>query len=393
MSLSATGGIQSGVFFMNGDAACAEGAICAGCRFSAGYPITPSTEIVENLARRFPLVGGLFVQMEDEIASSIAILGAAWGGAKALTVSSGPGISLMMEHLGFAAMTETPCVIVNVQRGGPSTGLPTLPAQQDVMQAKWGSHGDYQIIALAPSSPQEAFDQTIRAFNLSERYRTPVIMLMDEVVGHMLEKVVIPPIGEITIEPRRYTTKKPGEYLPYEVTPDGVPPMAPVGRGYRFHVTGLTHDERGYPVMTAEAQHKLLTRLRRKITDARDALADFALSDGPCRVLVLSYGITTRIAQKAVDDANERGIPTGHLKLKTIWPFPGSALRAVIREHGVQAVVVPEINLGQLVLEVERVAGCLAKVFSVPHAGGSVHDPENILAVIEEASRAIKDSR
>jgi 2-oxoglutarate ferredoxin oxidoreductase subunit alpha len=391
--LQSTQGILEGVQFINGDNACAEGTICAGCRFAAGYPITPSTEIVEHLARRFPLVGGLFVQMEDEIASSIAIIGAAWGGAKAMTVTSGPGMSLMMEHIGFAAMTETPCVFVNVQRGGPSTGLPTLPAQADVMQARWGSHGDYQIIALAPSSPQEAFDLTIRAFNLAEQFRTPVILLMDEAVGHMLERVVIPPLSRIEITERRYTKKKPGEYLPYEVTEDLVPPMAPVGHGYRYHMTGLTHDERGYPVMSAECQDRLLGRLRRKILAYEEkGMAEVEIKSddgGKYPVLVISYGITTRIAQRAVEDAGEGGIRAGHLQLRTIWPFPEKAIRKVIGERGVKAVVVPEINLGQLVLEVERVAGCDAKVHHVPHAGGSVHEPERISAVIESAYREV----
>ena len=380
-------GVLEGVHFINGDNACAEGAICAGCRFAAGYPITPSTEIVEHLARRFPFVGGLFVQMEDEIASSIAIVGASWGGAKALTVSSGPGISLMMEHVGFAAMTETPCVIINVQRGGPSTGLPTLPGQQDVMQARWGSHGDYQIIALAASSPQEAFDLTIRSFNLSEEYRTPVFLLLDEVVGHMLERVVIPPIDKILLKERKYTTKKPGEYLPFEATEDHVPPMAPIGHGYHYHVTGLTHDERGYPAMNAAAQDKLLWRQRRKILDNADRLADYTLWGDEFSILIVSYGITTRIARKAAEEAAALGIKTGHMQLRTIWPFSENAIRKIVEERKVKAVVVPEINLGQLVYEVERVTACHARTYHVPHAGGAVHDPEAIVKMIQQAYR------
>ncbi len=390
---SSTRGILEGVMFINGDQACAEGAILAGCRFAAGYPITPSTEIVEHLARRFPEVGGLFVQMEDEIASSIAIIGAAWGGAKAMTVSSGPGMSLMMEHIGFAAMTETPCVFVNVQRGGPSTGLPTLPAQGDVMQAKWGSHGDYQIIALSPSSPQEAFDLTIQAFNLAERFRTPVILLMDEVVGHMMERVVVPPLSQIELTERRFTKKSPEDYLPYEAGKDFVPLMAPVGSGYGFHVTGLTHDERGYPVMSAECQEKLLVRLRRKVIAFEEmGLVQFSLwggDDGSFQVLVLSYGITTRIAQKAVEDVRASGRKVGHLQLRTIWPFPEKTIRKIVTEREVGAVVVPEINLGQLVLEVERVVSGYARVYHVPHAGGTVHEPESIAAVVEKAYREV----
>lgn len=386
-------GLLKGTFFINGDAACAEGAICAGCRFAAGYPITPSTEVVERLARRFPMVGGLFVQMEDEISSSIAIIGAAWGGAKAMTVTSGPGMSLMMEHIGFAVMTETPCVFVNVQRGGPSTGLPTLPGQQDVMQAKWGSHGDYQIIVLCPNSPQEAFDLTIKAFNLSERFRSPVILLMDEAVGHMLEKVVIPPVDKIEIWERKYTRCKPGNYQPYEDTSDHVPHIAPVGHGYNFHITGLTHDERGYPVMNSEAQRNLLWRLRKKILNYEEFLTDYELNGTgeAFPILLFSYGITSRVATKAMEEAINCGIKIGHMRIRTVWPFPAKALKKVIREKNVQAIVVPELNLGQLVHEVERVEVCQIPVYHVPHAGGTVHEPEEIFRVINQAWKKLQE--
>ena len=240
-------GVLTGVHFIDGDHACCEGTLAAGARFAAGYPITPSTEVVERFASRIPTVGGIFIQMEDELAASIAIQGAVWGGAKAFTVTSGPGFSLMMEHIGYAAMTETPCVFVNVQRGGPSTGLPTLPAQADMMQARWGSHGDYGIIALCPNSPQECFDLTITAFNLSEEFRVPVMMMLDECVGHMTEKVVIPEAEKIDVTPRRYTKRPPEEFRLFEPQADMVPEMVKAGDGYRFHVTGLTHDERGYP--------------------------------------------------------------------------------------------------------------------------------------------------
>src|SRR5512139_134419 len=243
-------GVLTGTHFLDGDHACCEGTLAAGARFSAGYPITPSTEVVERFSQRIPTVGGTFIQMEDELAASIAIQGAVWGGAKAFTVTSGPGFSLMMEHLGYAVMTETPCVFVDVQRGGPSTGLPTLPAQADMMQARWGSHGDYEIIALSPNSPQECFDLTIKAFNLSEQYRVPSLVMLDECVGHMMERVVIPPADQIEIYPRRLTTASWDEYLPYAAADDLVPAMAPTGAGYRFHITGLTHDERGYPDMS-----------------------------------------------------------------------------------------------------------------------------------------------
>ena len=254
-------GVLTGSHFLDGDHACCEGALAAGARFSAGYPITPSTEVVERFASRIPTVGGTFIQMEDELAASIAIQGAVWGGAKAFTVTSGPGFSLMMEHIGLAAMTETPCVFVDVQRGGPSTGLPTLPAQADMMQVRWGSHGDYEIIALCPYSPQECFDLTVAAFNLAEQYRVPVFVMLDEVVGHMTEKVVIPPADQIDVTPRRYTTIPPSEFKAYEPKEDLVPDMPRTGQGYNLHVTGLTHDERGYPNMKPATQDKLVRRL------------------------------------------------------------------------------------------------------------------------------------
>jgi len=245
-----------GEFFLSGDEACAEGAISAGCRFFAGYPITPATEIAERMSIRLPQVEGIFVQMEDELASMAAVLGASWAGTKAMTATSGPGFSLMMENLGLGIMLETPCVLVNIQRGDPSTGLPTMVGQGDMMQARWGSHGSYEIIALAPSSPQDIFDLTILAFNLSEKYRVPVVIMSDEAVGHMSEKVVIPYVAPESLVGRRHPRVSPEEYLPYKPDADLVPPMAVAGQGYRFHVTGLTHDERGYPVMTVEAQDR-----------------------------------------------------------------------------------------------------------------------------------------
>lgn len=265
-------GVLTGAHYIDGNHAAAEGAIAAGCNFVAGYPITPSTEIIERLAWRFPSTGGTFIQMEDEIASSIAIQGAVWGGAKAMTVSSGPGFSLMMEHIGLAAITEVPCVFVDVQRGGPSTGLPTLPGQADMMQARWGSHGDYEIIALCPNSPQECFDLMIHAFNLAEQYRLPVMFMMDESVGHMTERVEIPPPDEVKITPRRYTKLPPGEYMPYKAGDDLVPEFAKAGEGYRFHISGLTHDEQGYPVISAECQDRLVKRLVNKVRKNADKI-------------------------------------------------------------------------------------------------------------------------
>ena len=378
--------VLTGIHFLDGDQACCEGAITAGANFAAGYPITPSTEIVERFASRIPTVGGMFIQMEDELAASIAIVGAAWAGAKTFTVTSGPGFSLMMEHIGYAVMTETPCVFVNVQRGGPSTGLPTLPAQSDMMQARWGSHGDYEIIALSPNSPQECFDLTITAFNLAEEFRVPVMFMMDECVGHMTEKVVIPPAGEIEIYPRRRASKPPGEFQLYATGPDLVPEMAHAGEGYRFHMTGLTHDERGYPAMNETAQAKLIGRLREKILRAEDrlTLVDEDAIDG-ADVVVISYGITSRVAQNAIEMARERGVKVGKCRLVGVWPFPGKHVRKLAGMA--QALVVPEINCGQMVREVERAAGGSARVVGVPHAGGGVHRTEDILKAILEAAQ------
>jgi len=379
-------GVLTGTHFIDGDHAACEGALAAGCRFIAGYPITPSTEVVERFAARIPTVGGVFIQMEDEIASSIAILGAAWAGKKVMTVTSGPGLSLMMEHIGLAAITETPCVFVDVQRGGPSTGLPTLPGQGDMMQVKWGSHGDYEIIALCPNSPQECFDLMVKAFNLAETYRVPVFFMMDEVVGHMTERVVIPPADEILVMERRWTTKPPGEYLPYETDGDLVPAMVKAGDGYRIHITGLTHDERGYPAMNPVAQEKLVRRLVDKIRTHRDQLVDVR-EDGidGAEVVVVSFGISSRVAAAAVERARSRGAKVGHLRLVIAWPFPSRRIRELAER--VKAFVVPELNMGQIVLEVERAAAGRCAVHSVPHAGGTVHEPEVILDKIMEAAR------
>ncbi len=379
-------GVLTGVHFIDGDHACCEGALAAGARFSSGYPITPSTEVVERFASRIPTVGGTFIQMEDELAASICLQGAVWGGAKAFTVTSGPGFSLMMEHIGYAAMTETPCVFVDVQRGGPSTGLPTLPAQADMMQARWGSHGDYGIIALTPNSPQECFDLTIKAFNLSERFRVPVMFMMDEVVGHMTEKVVIPPADEIEIQPRLHTTKSPDEYRAYEPNEEGVPEMAHAGEGYRFHVTGLTHDERGYPAMTPPVQDKLVRRLKDKIEKNIDKITIME-TDGldDADVVVVSYGITSRVAQRAIEMARKRGLKVGKLRLITVWPFPEKVIADLAKR--VKAFVVPEMNLGQIKYEVERAAAGKTKTILVGHAGGNVHRPEQILDAILEGAK------
>ncbi len=374
--------VLTGSHFIDGDHACSEGAIAAGCRFVAGYPITPSTEVVERIAARFPLVGGVFIQMEDEIASSIAITGAVWAGKKAMTVTSGPGFSLMMEHIGYAAMTETPCVFVNVQRGGPSTGLPTLPAQADMMQARWGSHGDYEIIAIVPNSPQECFDLTVHAFNLAEEYRVPVIVMMDECVGHMTEKVVIPEPDRIPVVERTYTSRTPDEYRLFATNGSMIPEMVKAGDGYRFHLTGLTHDERGYPAMNPAEQHRLVRRLvdKIKLNEEKIRFVEQDQVEG-ADVVVVTYGITSRVALPAINRARSEGIKVGHLRLVVAWPFPEKLIRE-LAVH-VRGFVVPELNLGQMVLEVERCAAGKAQTVSVPHAGGSVHDPKEIYEAIK----------
>lgn len=375
--------VLSGEHFIHGDAACAEGGIAAGCRFFAGYPITPATEVAERMARRLPEVGGVYIQMEDEIASMAAILGASWGGVKAMTSTSGPGFSLMMENIGLGMMTETPCVVVNIQRGGPSTGLPTLVGQADVMQARWGSHGDYGCIALAPSSPQECFDLTIEAFNLSETYRQPVFVLADEVVGHMTEKVVIPAREALKIVGRKSPKVSRDQYLPFDTTGALPAPMAVAGEGYHVHVTGLTHDERGYPVITAEVQERHVRHLIEKIRKNAERIIrveTIGLEDAA--VVVVAYGCTARVARQAVEDLRAKGRPVGLLRLLTIWPFPSKLIRQI--SGRIKAFVVPEINYGQIAYEVERTAQGRAEVMLMALMGGSIHTPKEIQEAVGE---------
>ena len=379
-------GVLTGVHYLDGDYACGEGAMAAGCRFVAGYPITPSTEVVERISQRFPMMGGTFIQMEDELASMAAVVGAAWTGSKTMTVTSGPGFSLMMENIGLATMMEAPCVVVNVQRGGPSTGLPTMVGQGDMMQARWGSHGDYELIALCPQSPQEAFDLTIEAFNLSEIWRVPVMFMMDECVGHMTEKVVIPPAEEIDVVPRKLTDKKPGEYKPYEVNGNPVPEMVRAGDGYRFHTTGLTHDERGYPVMSVECQAVSVKRLLDKIRLNADQIVRYEEEDiEGADVVVVAYGITARVTRAGIDMARAKGIKVGFMRLIVVWPFPETRIRELAGQ--VKAFVMPEINYGQMVLELERCAGGRCPVRLVGHAGGSIIRPAAILKAVEEVTK------
>ncbi len=371
--------VLPGPRFTSGDIACAEGALAAGCRFFAGYPITPATEIAEHMSRRLPEIDGVYIQMEDEIASMAAVIGASYAGVKAMTATSGPGFSLMQENIGLAVMTETPCVLVNVMRGGPSTGQPTMPGQQDVMQARWGSHGDYEIIALAPSSVQEMFDLTIDAFNLAETYRVPTFVLADEIVGHMWERVTIPEPESIRIVNRKKPRESPSpEFAPFKPDADLVPPMAVFGQGYHFHATGLTHDERGYPrTESVEAQTRLVQRLCNKIRQNRDKIIKvqgIMLEDA--EVAVIAYGIAARAALSAVKKARAEGVKAGLLRLVTLWPFPDEQVGQVARK--VKAIVVPEMNCGQIVREVERAAKETPVTF-LSKLGEEPHKPEEIL--------------
>ncbi len=370
--------VLTGTHFMSGDLACAEGAIAAGCRFFGGYPITPATEIAERMARRLLEVGGVYIQMEDEIGSIAAVIGASYAGKKAMTATSGPGFSLMQENIGLGVMTEAPLVIVDIMRGGPSTGQPTMPGQQDVMQAKWGSHGDYEIIALAPSSVQEMFDLTVECFNLAETYRVPVILLADEIVGHMWERVKIPPPEKITLVNRKKPNVPPGEYQPFKPNENLVPPMACFGEGYRFHATGLTHDEGGEPqTVSIEEQTKLVKRLCNKIRQNADKIIkveEVMLEDA--EVAVVAYGISSRAALSAVRKAREEGIKAGLLRLITIWPFPDKQVAEIAKQ--VKAIIVPEMNCGQLVREVERAAK-ENPVFLLSKLGEEPHRPSEIV--------------
>lgn len=377
--------VLTGKHFMSGDHACAEGAIAAGCRFFAGYPITPSTEIAELLARRLPEVNGVFIQMEDELGSMAAIIGASLAGVRSMTATSGPGLSLMMENLGLAVMMEIPCVLVDIQRGSPSTGLPTMAGQSDVMQARWGSHGDYEIVAYSPWSPQEIFDLTVLSFNVADRYRVPVLVMADEVTGHMVERVIIPPEEQIPCWDRKQPRCPPdADFSPFLAEdPDLVPPLAHAGEGYRVHFTGLTHDERGYPDMSAETHHRLVTRLVEKIRCNADQIIrteDYYLDDA--QIVVVSYGCTARSARRAVREARKQGIPVGLLRLISLWPFPEQLITQLATT--VDKFIVAEMNLGQISREVERVAK--RSIGGVFHAGGAMIPPEPILNAIQEVA-------
>jgi 2-oxoglutarate ferredoxin oxidoreductase subunit alpha len=366
---------------MTGNEACAEAAIAAGCLFYAGYPITPSSEVAEVLSILLPRVGGKFIQMEDEIGAMGAVIGASLAGMKALTATSGPGFSLKQENIGYACMAEVPCVIVNVMRGGPSTGLPTLPSQSDVMQARWGTHGDHPIIALCPRGVRETYDLTVRAFNLSEIYRTPVVLLLDEIIGHVNEKVSLP--EKVRVVERTKPEIGPGEYLPYADTESDIPPMASFGEGHRFHVTGLVHDETGFPTNKPEKIDHMLRRLNRKIDRHAHRIlqVDEDRQEG-ARVGVVAYGSSARSSARAVWLAREEGIPASLLSIITMWPFPDEAVRRLGAE--VPDIVVPEMNLGQVAHEVEWAVGGKARVHAVSRIDGELIHPHQILDEIRK---------
>lgn len=364
---------------LQGNEAIVEGALAAGCRFFAGYPITPATEISEVMSVRLPALDGTFIQMEDEIASLGAVIGASLAGVKAMTATSGPGFSLMQENLGFACVAEVPCVIVNVMRGGPSTGLPTNVSQEDVMQARWGTHGDHPIIVLAVSDVRDCFHLTVKAFNLAETYRTPVIILSDEVVSHTREKLVIPDPSTVTVLHRPTPEVPPEWYIPYEDTPHGVPAMGIFGEGYRYHVTGLIHDVRGFPTQRPEEITAFRQRLFRKIQQHLDDI-QLVQTTGveDAQLLIVAYGSVARSARRAMREARELGLRVGMLQLQTLWPFPGRLLAPYLSQ--VKAVLVPELNFGQIYREVLRVNQGKTHVELLSRIDGNLLTPGEIVA-------------
>ena len=366
---------------LQGNQACARAALDAGCRFYAGYPITPSSEIAEVMAEALPPLGGVFLQMEDEIASMGTVLGASLAGFKAMTATSGPSFSLMQEHIGYAAYTEIPCVLVDVMRAGPSTGLPTSPAQGDLMQARWGTHGDHPIIVLAPASVAEVYGLTVRAFDLAERYRTPVVLLYDEVIGHVRERVVLPDPTTLTLVERTRPEGPADGYRPYADTRTGVPPMADFGSGRRFHVTGLAHDERGYPTQDTGVVARLQERLHAKLERGRADIVSFeTIGVDDAETVVVAVGIAARAARQAMTLARGRGERVGVFRPRTLWPFPDQELARIARRA--HRIVVAEMNMGQMLREVERSVAGQTPVVPCLRADGLPLSPEDVLAIL-----------
>ncbi len=376
--------VLTGTHTLSGNEAFIEGAFAAGCRFLAAYPIMPAIETIERYLKRSAEVGATFIQMEDEISALAAVIGASWTGKKSMTVTSGPGFSNMMEHLGLGVMLETPCVIVDVQQSGPSLGIPTRAGQGDMMQARWGSHGDYEVITLSPGSPQEMFDFTIKAFNFSEKYRTPVIIMSDEYVAHKKEKVVIPRADEIKITQRRYFKGQKDKYLPFKRDKDFVPRMVDIGDGYKFHVTGLTHDDKGYPIMLEECQEYNVHPILWKIRNDTEKIIEFQeIGTEDAEIVIVYYGATSDVAIKAIKQARDLGIKVGSLKLDTVWPFPDKKITELAEK--VKAFVVPEINYGQIVSEVERCSYGNANVVFVSHGEKGIDNADDLVSAIKLA--------
>jgi len=369
----------SGEFFMSGNNACAEGAVAAGCRFYGGYPITPSSEIAEYMSRRLPQVGGHYLQMEDEIGSIAAVIGASNAGAKSMTATSGPGFSLMMENIGLGVITETPCVIVNVQRAGPSTGIPTLTGQGDMMQVRWGSHGDYEVIAYSPNSVQEMFDLTVKAFNMAEKYRTPTFLMADQIVAHMTSRLVIPPPEKIEVIDRKKPSKSEPKFLPFDFAED-YPPMSVAGEGFHVNVDSLTHDERGYPSLDNAVSERMLNHLTGKILNHIDDIVqvEHYLTEG-AETVIVAYGSTARSALRVVNEARQRGRKVGLLRLITPWPFPSKEIERLSENS--KRMIVPEVNYGQIEHLVREFAEC--PVIGVHHPAGTLIPPEKIYAALE----------
>ena len=371
------------VALLQGNQACAAGAIYAGAKFFAGYPITPSTEVAEELSNELPKVGGAFIQMEDEIAAMAAVIGGSLTGAKSITATSGPGVSLKQELIGYACIAEVPCVIINVMRGGPSTGMPTGPGQSDVMQAMWGTHGDHAAIALVPSTVQEIFTETVRAFNLAEKYRMPVQVLFDEIVGHMRERIVFPEPGELEVIDRTPPSDPPATYKPFDASKGQVPPLAAFGSGYKFHVTGLNKAADGFPTTKAEYVD---AEERRQVNKVKDQAADIESNEEylteDAEVVIWAYGSTARSARYAVNAAREQGIKAGMFRIKTFWPFPDKQIKALAQK--VKGFIVPEMNLGMASIEVERNAQGKAPVLGINRVDGEPINPGQIAAKVKE---------
>ena len=375
------------VVLMQGNEACVHGALYAGMEFFAGYPITPSTEIAEVSSELLPRIGGRFIQMEDEIAGIAACIGGAIAGKKSMTATSGPGFSLKQENIGYACIAEIPCVIVNVQRSGPSTGLPTSPAQGDYMQAKWGTHGDHPVIALSPTTVRETFELTVKAFNFAEKFRTPVILLMDEVVGHLRENMEVPEPGELEVIDRKRPDCPPEEYRAYAMTEDLVPPMADFGKGYRYNITGLFHDETGFPTNNTEVAGKQLDRIMKKVENNFDEIniyEEYMLEDA--QYAFITFGGMARSVKEAIRTLRKEGIRIGAFIPKTVWPFPEKQINKLVSD--MDGVFVAEMNLGQMILEVQRASQERNKIHAINKANGEIITPEEIIKSFMEVHNA-----